>query len=233
MSILSVNVSLPKVVEYRGKAVETGIFKEPVTGRVMMRELNLDGDGQADLRVHGGRDKAVYVYSGEYYAYWEQALRRDDLPYGQFGENLTVEGLTDDVVGIGDVFRVGDATVQVTQPRMPCFKLAIEMEDPAFPKLFMASRRMGFYLRVLAEGEIDIGDEFELVERESEPLTVHDVIELSYFDRADLDRVQAALRVRALPEGWRRGFEEQLRKAGVPIGTESLPDDCCGPAGIA
>ena len=201
MSILSVNVSLPKVVEYRGGRVETGIFKDPVAGPLMMRELNLVGDRQADLSVHGGRDKAVYVYSSDYYEYWKQELRRDDLRYGNFGENLTVEGLTDEVVRIGDVFRVGDATVQVTQPRLPCYKLAIKMEDPAFPKLFLASRRTGFYLRVLAEGEIGAGDEFELVERESEPLTVHEVVELLFFDRGNLDRAEAALRVRALPRG--------------------------------
>ena len=230
MSILSVNVSLPKVVEYRGGRVETGIFKDPVAGPLMMRELNLDGDRQADLSVHGGRDKAVYVYSSDYYEYWKQKLRRDDLRYGNFGENLTVEGLTDEVVRIGDVFRVGDATVQVTQPRLPCYKLAIKMEDPAFPKLFLASRRTGFYLRVLAEGEIGAGDEFELVEHESEPLTVHEVVELSFFDRGNLDRAEAALRVRALPQEWRNEFEERLRKAGVSVGAETVLDDCCGPS---
>ncbi len=230
MTILSVNVSLPKVVEYQGRRVETGIFKELVAGRLMMRELNLDGDRQADLRVHGGRDKAVYVYSSDYYEYWKQQLRRDDLCYGQFGENLTVEGLTDEVVRSGDVFRVGDATVQVTQPRLPCYKLAIKMEDPAFPKLFLASRRTGFYLRVLAEGEIGAGDEFELVERESEPFTVHEVVEVSFFDRGNLDRVEAALRVKALPPGWREEFEERLRRAGVSVGAEAVLDDCCGPS---
>ena len=228
MSILSVNVSLPKVVEYRGGRVETGIFKDPVAGPVMMRELNLDGDRQADLRVHGGRDKAVYVYSSDYYEYWKQELRRDDLRYGNFGENLTVEGLTDEVVRIGDVFRVGDATVQVTQPRLPCYKLAIKMEDPAFPKLFLASRRTGFYLRILGEGEIGAGDEFELVERESEPLTVYEVVELSFFDRGNLDRAEAALRVKALPPGWREEFEERLRRAGVSVEAEAVLDDCCG-----
>jgi len=230
MSILSVNVSLPKVVEYRGGTVETGIFKDPVAGRVMMRTLNLDGDGQADLRVHGGRDKAVYVYSSDYYEYWKAELQRDDLPCGQFGENLTVQGLTDEVVRIGDVFRVGGATVQVTQPRVPCYKLAIKMEDPAFPKRFLASRRMGFYVRVRAEGEIGVGDEFELVEREPEPLTVSDVVELAYFDRGNIDRAEAALRVKALPRSWRDEFEERLRRAGVTVAAEAVPDDRCGPS---
>lgn len=212
MSILSVNVSLPRVVEYRGKEVQTGIFKDPVAGRVMLRTLNLDGDGQADLRVHGGPDKAVYVYSNDYYECWGLELQRDDLPYGQFGENFTVEGLTDELVRIGDVFQVGGAMVQVTQPRTPCYKLAIKMGDPAFPKRFLVSRRMGFYLRVVSEGEIGAGDEFQLVGREPEPLTVYDVVELAYFDRDNLDRIEAALGVEALAATWRDEFEERLRK---------------------
>jgi len=230
MSIRSVNVSLPKVVEYRGKTVETGIFKDPIADRVMMRELNLDGDRQADLRVHGGPDKAVYVYSFDNYEYWKHELARTALPYGQFGENLTVEGLTDEVVRIGDIFKVGDATVQVTQPRVPCYKLAIRMEDPLFPKLFLASRRMGFYLRVLEEGEVGVGDEFELVERDLVPLTVSDVVELAYFDRDNLDRAEVALCVDALASPWRQEFEERLRRAGRSMLTEAEVDDRCGPS---
>ncbi len=230
MRILSVNVSLPKIVDYRGEKVETGIFKEPVADRLMVRVLNLDGDRQADLRVHGGADKAVYVYSIENYEYWKHELGRDDLTYGQFGENLTVEGMTDDAVRIGDVFRVGSASVQVSQPRLPCYKLAIKMENPKFPKLFLLSRRTGFYLRVLEEGDVGVGDEFELIERDAEPLTVEETVNLSYFDRENLERVQAVLRVKALPSGWREGFEEQLRKAGIAAGAEAAEDDCCGPS---
>ena len=230
MRILSVNVSLPKIVEYRGEEVETGIFKEPVADRLMVRKLNLDGDRQADLRVHGGVDKAVYVYSIENYDYWRHELGRDDLTYGQFGENLTVEGMTDDAVRIGDVFRVGSASVQVAQPRLPCYKLAIKMENPKFPKLFLLSRRTGFYLRVLEEGDVGAGDEFELIERDPEPLTVEETVNLSYFDRDNLERARAALRVKALPLGWREGFEEQLRKAGIAAGAEAAEDDCCGPS---
>lgn len=230
MSILSVNVSLPKVVEYGGEKVETGIFKEPVADRLMVRVLNLDGDRQADLRVHGGVDKAVYVYSIENYEYWKHELGRDDLTYGQFGENLTVEGMTDDAVRIGDVFRVGSATVQVAQPRLPCYKLAIKMENPKFPKLFLLSRRTGFYLRVLEEGDVGAGDEFELIERDGEPLTVEETVNLYYFDRDNLERAQAALRVKALPSGWREGFEERLRKAGIAAGAEAAMDDCCRPS---
>ena len=230
MRVLSVNVSLPKIVEYRGEKVETGIFKEPVAGRLMLRELNLDGDRQADLRVHGGVDKAAYVYSIENYEYWKRELGRDDFNYGQFGENFTVEGMTDDVVRIGDIFSVGGASAQVTQPRMPCYKLAIKMENPKFLKPFLASRRTGFYLRVLEEGEVGVGDEFELIERDPEPLTVEEIVNLYYFDRDNLSRAQAALRVKALPPGWREGFEERLRKAGVAVGAEAALDDCCGPS---
>ena len=230
MRILSVNVSLPKIVEYKGEQVETGIFKEPVAARLMVRKLNLDGDRQADLRVHGGVDKAVYVYSIENYEYWKHELGRDDFNYGQFGENLTVEGMTDDVVRIGDVFSVGGASVQVTQPRLPCYKLAIKMENPKFPKLFLASRRTGFYLRVLEEGDIGAGDTFELIERDPEPLAVEETVDLAYFDRDNLERAQAALRVKALLPEWREGFEERLQKAGIAAGVEEALDDCCGPA---
>ena len=175
-------------------------------------------------------DKAVYVFSIENYEYWKHELGRDDLTYGQFGENLTVEGMTDDAVRIGDVFRVGSASVQVSQPRLPCYKLAIKMENPKFPKLFLLSRRTGFYLRVLEEGDVGVGDEFELIERDAEPLTVEETVNLSYFDRENLERVQAVLRVKALPSGWREGFEEQLRKAGIAAGAEAAEDDCCGPS---
>ena len=231
MRILSVNVSLPKIVEYKGDKVETGIFKEPVADRVMVRKLNLDGDRQADLSVHGGENKAVYVYSIENYEYWKLELGRDDFNHGQFGENLTVEGMTDDVVRIGDVFNVGGASVQVTQPRPPCYKLAIKMENPKFLKLFLASRRTGFYLRVLEEGVVGAGDEFELIERDPEPLTVEETVSLSYFDRDNLERAQAALRVKALAPGWREGFAERLRKAGIAVEPERTLDDCCGPSG--
>lgn len=214
MRILSVNVSLPRVVEYRGKKVETGIFKEPVSGRVMVRTLNLDGDRQADLRVHGGADKAVYAYTIENYEYWQRKLARDDFSYGQFGENLTVTGMTDDVVRIGDVYGVGGATVQVTQPRLPCYKLAIRMGMPTFPKLFLASRRTGFYMRVLEEGEVGAGDEWRLLERDPEPLTVEDVVRLYYFDRTDLEGARAALRVKPLGSGFREGFAERIGATG-------------------
>ncbi|MCZ6660877.1 MAG: MOSC domain-containing protein [bacterium] len=172
MKLLSVNVSLAKEVPYKGKTITTGIFKEPVEGRVMLRELNLDGDGQADLKAHGGTYKSVYVYSIENYNYWKRELGRDDFTFGQFGENFTVEGMLDDEVHIGDIFRVGDALVEVTQPRVPCFKLGLRMGMVEFPKLFHKGERPGFYLRVLEEGEVGAGDVFERVETDPERVTV-------------------------------------------------------------
>ena len=148
MKLLTLSVSQPKRVPYYGGFVETGIFKEPVTGRRMIRRINIDGDDQADRSVHGGLDKAVYAYPIENYDYWRGALGRDDLVVPQFGENLTVEGMPEDQVHIGDIFRVGDALLEVAQPRTPCFRLAIKMDDPLFPKRFLESGRVGFYLRV-------------------------------------------------------------------------------------
>jgi MOSC domain-containing protein YiiM/ferredoxin len=151
MKLVSVNVSLPKTVVHEGRAVSTGIYKEPVIDRVMVHKLHLDGDGQADLSVHGGVHKAVYVYDLDSYRYWRRELDRDDLNYGHFGENLTVEGMPDDQIHIGDIFRVGSALLEVTQPRTPCFKLEMKMGLPGFSRQFLISGRLGFYFRVLEE----------------------------------------------------------------------------------
>ena len=158
MKILSINVALPRVVSVRGKQVETGIFKIPVSGPIAVRKLNLAGDGQADLSVHGGPDKAVYLYSWDNILHWKKALQRDDLGPGSFGENLTVEGLGENEVAIGDEFAIGTARFVVTQPRLPCFKLALALETPSITKTFLESGRTGFYLRVLQEGVIQAGD---------------------------------------------------------------------------
>ena len=159
MKLLSVNASMPKEVPHRGGTVSTGIFKEPVGGRVMLRSLNLEGDGQADRNVHGGINKAVYAYPNEHYEYWSRELGRTDFTFGQFGENFTVSGMLEDAVRIGDVFRIGSALVEVTQPRAPCFKLGIVMGDQRFIKTFEKSGKTGFYFRVLREGIIHVGDE--------------------------------------------------------------------------
>ncbi|MCZ6465668.1 MAG: MOSC domain-containing protein [Alphaproteobacteria bacterium] len=213
MKLLSVNVSLPKEIDHRGKTVTTGIFKEPVDGRVMLRGLNLDGDGQADLIGHGGKFRAVYVYSYDNYAYWKRELGRTDFAFGQFGENFTVEGMLDDAIHVGDVFRVGGALVEVTQPRVPCFKLAIRMGLEGFQNLLLSSNRIGFYLRVLEEGEVGAGDVIEPVKTDPRRMTVGKVNNLLYFDLGNLEDSRKALRIKALSPGWRGSFEDRLAKA--------------------
>jgi MOSC domain-containing protein YiiM len=221
MKLLSVNVSLPREVARGSETVSTGIFKEPVAGRVMLRTSNLDGDGQADLENHGGIYRAVYAYPIENYDHWRRELGRADLTFGQFGENFTVEGMVEDDVHIGDVFRVGDALVEVTQPRPPCFKLGIKMGMSRFPKLFLASGRVGFYLRVLEEGEVGAGDVFELVESDPEQVSVREMSRLLFFEPENLEGAKRALRVTALSPGWRDSFEERLSKAGVTDGHDA------------
>jgi MOSC domain-containing protein YiiM len=217
MRLISVNVSLPRMIVHNGRTVETGIFKEPVNGRVMLRNLNLDGDGQGDLTAHGGLDKAAYVYPFEHYAHWRRELDRSDFAFGQFGENFTVEGMTEDQVYVGDVFAIGSARVQVTQPRVPCYKLAMKMNAPEFPKLFLASCRVGYYVRVLEAGDVGAGDLVERIATDREGMSVRDVCHLLYFDPQNLEGAKRALRVRALSSGWRRSFEERLARAGVPV----------------
>ncbi|MGH7543379.1 MAG: MOSC domain-containing protein [Gemmatimonadota bacterium] len=223
--LLSVNVSLPKPVEHDGEVVWTGIFKEPVPGRVALRWLNLDGDRQADLSVHGGVDKAVYAYPVEHYDHWRRTLARE-LPFGQFGENFTVSGMLEAETSIGDVYRIGTALLQVTQPRTPCFKLGIKMGDRRFLKPFLASGRTGFYLRVLEEGGVGAGDPIELVRADPAGLTVAEVLRLGYVDTEDIEGASRAAAVEALSEGWREWFKARLAKNGT------LPSEMAGgPAG--
>jgi MOSC domain-containing protein YiiM len=210
MKILSVNVSRPKTIPYLDSAVTTGIFKQPVAGRVLLGRINLEGDEQADLSVHGGVYQAVYAYPFEHYDSWQRELGRDDFTYGQFGENLTVTGMLESEVHIGDSFRLGEALVQVTQPRVPCYKLALKMNLPRFPKLFMVSARTGFYLRVLEEGEIEAGDEIEKVAGDPEQMSVEAVFRLAYCDQKNREELVKALRIPGLSPGWRGMFEEQL-----------------------
>ena len=221
MKLLSVNVSLPREVAHGIETVSTGIFKEPVADRVMLRASNIDGDGQADLENHGGIYRAAYAYSFENYDHWRRELGRADRTFGQFGENFTVEGMVEDDVHIGDVFRVGDALVEVTQPRPPCFKLGIKMGMAGFPKLFLASGRVGFYLRVLEEGEVGAGDVFERVEGDPEQVSVREMSRLLFFEPENLEGAKRALRVTALSPGWRYSFEERLGKAGVTDGHDA------------
>lgn len=216
MKLLSVNVSRPQEVFYDGKIITTGIFKEPVSRRVRLRSLNLDGDDQADRSVHGGIHKAVYVYSIENYDYWQRKLGRDGFSYGQFGENFTVEGMPEDQVYLGDIYRVGEALVEVTQPRAPCFKLGLKMGLPHFPKMFLASERSGFYLRVLQEGEVGAGDVIERIKIEPERMTVREIHHLLFFDRQNVAAARRALRISALAPGWRGSFEEIVAGAAEP-----------------
>ena len=215
MKLLSVNVSLPKDVIHKGKTVRTGIFKEPVEGRVAARTLNLAGDGQADLVGHGGEMRAVLVYSHENYDYWAQELGRTDFALGQFGENFTVEGMLDAAVRIGDRFRIGTALFEVSQPRVPCYKLAMKMGVEGFYARLLKSGRPGFYFRVLEEGEVGAGDPIEPVDSDPAGMTVLQMSNLLYFEKGDLEGARAALRIKALSPGWVRSFEDRLAKAEV------------------
>jgi MOSC domain-containing protein YiiM len=210
MKIISVNVGLPRLVLRNDEPVSTGIFKEPVAGRVMMRTLNLDGDRQADLSVHGGPEKAVYVYPSEHYDFWKRELPDMDLPWGVFGENLTTTGLFETETHIGDKFRVGAAEVMVTQPRMPCYKLGIRFGRADIIKRFLLSERSGFYLSVLKEGEVGAGDEFSLLEKNTPGVRVVDVTRLYSSDKENVDLLRRAISTEALPESWREYLKKHL-----------------------
>ena len=212
--LLSINVSMPKTVPYRDETMTTGIYKQPIEGAVMLRELNLDGDGQADLKAHGGIYKAAYVYSTDNYAYWREQLNRDDFTYGQFGENFTVTGMLETDVYIGDVFEIGNAVVQVTQPRVPCYKLAHKMGDNKFQKQFLQSHRVGFYLRVLNEGMVEAGQSFRLIEQDEVRISVHNINHLLYTDGKNTDLARKALQVRALSPGWAGSMQQIVAKYG-------------------
>ena len=217
MQVLSINVGAPRTVTIGRKEVETSIFKEPIAGPVMARRENLDGDRQSDLKVHGGLDMAIYAYAVEHYEFWRTELNRPDLPWGQFGENLSVSGLLDDTVRIGEIYRVGQALLQVTQPRLPCFKLIHRMgEGPEFAKQFLESRRLGFYFRVLEEGEIQAGDAIQLFEEAPDSVTVAEMVEFTRFDRenvAGLRRVLSSRDLSSGPKGWREHVEKLIDRA--------------------
>ena len=214
MKLISTNVGLPREAPWQGKTVRTSIFKEPVSGPVQVRTLNLDGDKQADLTVHGGVSKAIYAYPAEHYDYWGQELPDMELPWGVFGENFTVEGLAEAEINIGDRFRVGSAEVRVTEPRMPCFKLGIRFDRADMVKRFLASRRSGFYLAVEKEGVVEAGDTIELLSRDENKVTVADIFRIFAFDKGDVDTLQRAVQLEALSDSWRNYFREQLEKVG-------------------
>ena len=211
MRLASVNVALPRAVAYRGRRVWTGIYKEPVRGRVHAGFLNLEGDRQADLRVHGGRDKALYAYDRDNSRFWEERLRRE-IPPGQFGENLTVEGMKEDEIRLGDQYRIGTAVVEVSEPRSPCFKLGVKMESPAFLKGFLESGRTGFYLRVIEEGDVGAGDVIETVSRDPAGVTVLDATRLLFSRDVDVAVAFRALEIASLSVGLRRAVTERLAR---------------------
>jgi ferredoxin-NADP reductase/MOSC domain-containing protein YiiM len=209
-SLISVNVGLPREIAWQGKVVHTAVWKRSVAGRVMARRLNLDGDGQGDLAGHGGEHRAVMVYQLDSYRYWEAYLQRHDFEYGQFGENLTVDGLPDNEVCIGDRYRIGGALFEVTQPRVTCYRVGIRMNNPAMPALLVSHRRPGFYFRVIEEGEIGAGDEIVKVADGPEHVSVQEIDGLLYLPGRTPDRLQRALLIPALSAGWKGSLKSLL-----------------------
>ena len=225
MQLISVNIGLPREVLWHGRPVVTGIFKEPVNGRTALRKLNLDGDRQADLTVHGGEHKAVYCYPVAHYEYWRKELRGRELPKGMFGENFTVDfredtGSLEDSIHIGDRFLVGSAEVVVTQPRLPCYKLGVRFQMDDMVKRFLASGRTGFYLAVIREGEVGAGDEMKALARDPNAVAISAITRLYVAKRYsddDASSVKRALQVAALPETWKEYFRERLKRMNVDV----------------
>ena len=214
MRLLSLNVGLPRQVRFQGELVTTGIFKEPVQGSVKLRKLNLEGDKQADLKVHGGVDKAVYAYAGEHYDYWRQELPDMSLPWGMFGENFTTEGMFEESVNIGDQFKVGTANLIATQPRMPCYKLGVKFGSMDMIKRFLASGLTGVYFKVMKEGELEQGDEIKLIKKDENSVTVKDIVRIYTIDKDDIQTIERAIKIKDLPNGWRFHFMDQLKQVG-------------------
>ncbi len=215
MKLISLNVARPRFMVYKGATINTGIFKKPVSGRVALRALNLDGDQQADLSVHGGPYKAVYAYPSEHYAYWRQELPGMELPWGMFGENFTTEGLGEDELHVGDRIRIGSSTLMVRQPRMPCYKLAAKFQRDDMIERFLVSGRSGFYFSVEQEGEVGVGDSIELLSQNQSGITIAEMNRLFVRDRYNRDLLQKAIATAALPESWREYFLPRLRGPAV------------------
>jgi len=206
MKVLSINVGLPKKVLFNGQTVTTAIFKDPVKGPIMLRKINLDGDRQADLTVHGGVDKAVYSYPAEHYDYWRKQFPNIDLNWGMFGENFTTEGLMEDAVNVGDQFQIGSAKLVATQPRMPCYKLGVRFGRMDVVRRFLASGRPGIYFKVLKEGQVQVDDKIEIIRKDKNNVTVKDIVHL-YVNRDhavdNIETMRRAIKINALPEGWK------------------------------
>lgn len=214
MKVLSVNVGFPRKVLFNGQIITTAIFKDPVKGPISLRKLNLDGDKQADLTVHGGLDKAVYSYPVEHYDYWRKQFPNTDLVWGMFGENFTTEGLVEDAVNVGDQFQIGSAKLVATQPRMPCYKLGVRFGRMDVIRRFMASGRPGIYFKVLTEGEVQRDDKIKIIRKDKNNVTVKDIVSL-YIARNDIDNIETmkrATKIRDLPEGWRYEFQQKIEQ---------------------
>jgi MOSC domain-containing protein YiiM len=215
MKVLSINVGLPKKVLFNGQTVTTAIFKDPVKGSITLHKLNLDGDRQADLTVHGGVDKAVYSYPAEHYDYWRKQFPNLDIKWGMFGENFTTEGLIEDTVNVGDQFQIGSAKLMATQPRMPCYKLGIRFGHMEIIRKFLVSGRPGIYFKVLKEGQVQISDKIESVRKDENNVTVKDIVHL-YITRDhavdNIETMRRAIKINALPEGWKYEFKQNIEQ---------------------
>ncbi|WP_282939858.1 MOSC domain-containing protein [Paenibacillus sp. RC67] len=212
MQLLSLNVGKPVVIDYKGKPLETGIYKKPVEGAVFLSSIQLEGDGQADLINHGGKDKAVCVYCAEHFSFWQKQLGME-MTHGAFGENFTVTGMTETEVHIGDIFEVGDAVVQISQPRQPCFKLGKKYDIPELPIMFQNTGLTGYYFRVLKAGKVSAGQQLRIVERHTASNTISEANRLKYHDKSDWSGIRSLLEVEALSESWRASFQKRLDSA--------------------
>ena len=213
MKLISVNVGSPREITLGGKTIRTSIWKNPIQGRVHVSKLNLDGDQQSDLSVHGGADKAVYLYPSEHYSYWRTQLPDVELPWGAFGENLTTEGILEDRIIIGDRIRVGSVEFMVTQPRMPCYKLGIRFDRRDMVKRFLESKRTGLYLAVLREGEVKQGSEIDFIEKQESGVTITEIVSLYSTDSQNQELLRRATELSALPHSWRDYFRKRLWNA--------------------
>jgi MOSC domain-containing protein YiiM len=216
MKIISINVGLPREVFHQGRTIRSGIFKAPVQGPVRVNALNLEGDRQADLTVHGGPSKAIYVYPSEHYDFWRNELPEVEFPWGSFGENLSTEGLLEKDLNIGDRLCVGSVELIVTEPRLPCYKLGVKFNRDDMVKLFLKSRRTGFYCAVSREGVINAGDAIDFLRCDDSRVTVADITRLYAFDKKDFAAMRRVIEVKALPESWKGFFRERLRKVANP-----------------
>lgn len=215
MKLVSLNVARPHLVVYKGATINTGIFKEPVSGPVQLRTLNLDGDRQADLSVHGGPYKAVYAYPSEHYPFWRQELPGADLPWGMFGENFTTSGLAEDELHVGDRFQIGSSIVMVRQPRTPCYKLAAKLQRDDMPERFLLSGRSGFYFSVEQEGLVAVDDDFQLLQRNEDGITISEMNLLFVREKYNQALLRKAIRTASMPENWREYFSERLDRPAV------------------